>query len=247
MPSVVDGESAVLPAPAAFDLDDPAASLLDEPELDLAEPSISRPSRPFIDKDWVDEDHYFDGDLPTDQYGSGEWKETYKDIDEIQFNGSIRRHWKRGQNEVRQVIAQCRKVIGRDDVRREDLSRHFYGIQSPLFHLLRRRLGWEYDHFSRWASTGMRLSANQWTAAKLYDADHPQLDLDKFRAFTIEGRSGHQSYVIDDHKLHCELNPSKHRNLNVKFIKHVADNRVGTVIDTIVLTTTLLVANRITR
>ena len=132
MPSVVDGESAVLPAPAAFDLDDPAASLLDEPELDLAEPSISRPSRPFIDKDWVDEDHYFDGDLPTDQYGSGDWKETYKDIDEIQFNGSIRRHWKRGQNEVRQVIAQCRKVIGRDDVRREDLSRHFYGIQSPL-------------------------------------------------------------------------------------------------------------------
>ena len=241
----------MLPAPAAFDLDDPAASLLDEPELDLAEPSISRPSRPFIDKDWVDEDHYFDGDLPTDQYGSGEWKETYRDIDEIQFNGSIRRHWKRGQNEVRQVIAQCRKVIGRDDVRREDLSRHFYGIQSPLFHLLRRRLGWEYDHFSRWASTGMRLSANQWTAAKLYDADHPQLDLDtcmeeveyckcwrdistcgipttleemansevplweevqsvvnsQLRAFTNEGRSGHQSYVIDDHKLHCELNP----------------------------------------
>ena len=72
---MVDGESAVLPAPAAFDLDDLAASLLDEPELDETEPSVSRSSRPFTDKDWMDQDHYFDGDLPTDQHGSAEWKD----------------------------------------------------------------------------------------------------------------------------------------------------------------------------
>jgi len=83
---MVDGESAVLPAPAAFDLDDLAASLLDEPELDETEPSVSRSSRPFTDKDWMDQDHYFDGDLPADQHGSAEWKETYKDMDEIQVN-----------------------------------------------------------------------------------------------------------------------------------------------------------------
>ena len=35
---------------AAFDLDDPAASLLDEPELDETEPSVSWSSRPFTDK-----------------------------------------------------------------------------------------------------------------------------------------------------------------------------------------------------
>ena len=115
---MVDGESAVLPAPAAFDLDDLAASLLDEPELDETEPSVSRSSRPFTDKDWMDQDHYFDGDLPTDQHGSAEWKETYKDMDEIQVNAAIRRQWKRGRNEVKQVIAQCHKVIGRDDIRR---------------------------------------------------------------------------------------------------------------------------------
>ena len=49
--------------------------------------------------------------------------------------------------------------------------------------------------------------------------------------------------VIDDHKLHCEVNPAKHRNFNAKFIKHVTDNRVGMVIDTLSLTTTLLVAS----
>ena len=65
----------------------------------------------------------------------------------------------------------------------------------------------------------------------------------QLRAFAIEGRSGQQSVVIDDHKHHCEVNPSKHRNLNVKFIKHVADNRWGMVIDTIVCTTTLLIAS----
>ena len=113
---MVDGESAVLPAPAAFDLDDLAASLLDEPELDETEPSVSRSSRPFTDKDWMDQDHYFDGDLPTDQHGSAEWKETYKDMDEIQVNAAIRRQWKRGPNKVKQVIAQCHKAIRRDDI-----------------------------------------------------------------------------------------------------------------------------------
>ena len=48
---MVDGESAVLPAPAALDLDDLAASLHDEPELDETEPSASRSSHPFTDKD----------------------------------------------------------------------------------------------------------------------------------------------------------------------------------------------------
>ena len=37
---MVDGESTVLPAPASFDLDDLAASLLDEPELDESWPFV---------------------------------------------------------------------------------------------------------------------------------------------------------------------------------------------------------------
>ena len=47
----------------------------------------------------------------------------------------------------------------------------------------------------------------------------------------IIGRSGKQAYVMDDHKAHCMVNPSKHKNMNVRFTKHKADNRVGTVID----------------
>ena len=43
---MVDGESAVLPTPAALDLDDLAASLHDEPELDETEPSASWTSPP---------------------------------------------------------------------------------------------------------------------------------------------------------------------------------------------------------
>jgi hypothetical protein len=65
----------------------------------------------------------------------------------------------------------------------------------------------------------------------------------QLRTITIEGRTGPQSFVIDDHKAHCEVNPTKHRNTNIKFIKHVADNRLGMVVDTLVCTTTLLVAS----
>ena len=63
------------------------------------------------------------------------------------------------------------------------------------------------------------------------------------RTFTIEGRSGPQSFVIDDHKAHCETNPAKYKNMNQRFVKHVADNRWGMVINTIVYTTTFLVAS----
>ena len=100
-------------------------------------------------------------------------------------------------------------------------------------------------------ATCLRLSANNWTVAKLYDEDHPQECVERcmersafvavwhkiatcglpktrdeaangeiplwedvqakvnsqFRAICIEGRAAHQSYVIGDHKLHCEVLP----------------------------------------
>ena len=65
----------------------------------------------------------------------------------------------------------------------------------------------------------------------------------QFRAICIEGRAAHQSYVIDDHKLHCEVNPYRHNEIGIKILKHVLDNRWGAVVDTIVCTATLLVAN----
>ena len=265
---MVDSESAVLPAPAAFD---PADSGDSSSESESDAPFASRPSRPFQDNGWMDGDHYSEADVPTDCHNASEWTEKYKDLDEIQVNGAIKRQWKIGIEEVKQIIKQCQKVIGKESIRRADMSNHFYGPNSPLSDLFRRRLKWDHDHFTRWLSTSMRLSSNQWTTAKLYDKEHPQLNVDQcmeeaeywkcwedintcgvpetleesansevplweavqavvnnqLRAFAIEGRSGKQSVVIDDHKRHCKVNPSKHRNLNVKFIKHVADPAVG--------------------
>lgn len=42
-----------------------------------------------------------------------------------------------------------------------------------------------------------------------------------------EGHTGPQSFVIDNHKAHYEVNRLKYRNMNIKFTKHVADNRWG--------------------
>ena len=62
----------------------------------------------------------------------------------------------------------------------------------------------------------------------------------QLRTFTIGGRISSQSFVVNDYKAHCKVNPKKHRNMNVKFIKHVVDNRWGMVIDTIVCSSLLL-------
>ena len=92
---MVDDESSVLPSAAAIDPDehDASDSLFQ-----------SRPSRPCHDEGWLDDDHYFDHDEPIDPC-SVDWKEMYKDMDEIQVNGAIRRQWVRlGMEEVRQII-----------------------------------------------------------------------------------------------------------------------------------------------
>ena len=64
----------------------------------------------------------------------------------------------------------------------------------------------------------------------LWEEVQAKLNL-QLRSLCIKGRSGHQSYVIDDHKCHVEADPAKHKNLLAKFIKHTADNRWGMTID----------------
>ena len=131
-------ESEVLPAPAAFDPDD-GDEYNPVPEFDSL--SVSRSSRPSQDVGWADDDHYHDSDLPTDQYVPSKWTEKYKDLDQIQVYAAIKRQWKKGRKEVGQVVTKCQSIFQSDSIRREDLSRHFYGPNSPLFELLRRRLG----------------------------------------------------------------------------------------------------------
>ena len=173
---MVHDESAVLPAPAAFDPDNGEdCYLLSE----FNSPTVSRSSRPFQDTGWADDDHYHESDLPTDQIVPSEWTEKYKDLDQIQVNAAIKRQWKKGRKEIEQVIIKCQSIFDSDSIRREDLTEYFYGPNSPLFELLCRRLGWDHRHFLKWASTSLHLSANQWTVAKLYDANHPQSGVDE--------------------------------------------------------------------
>ena len=75
---MVNSESEVIPSPAGLH-----AGNVDEalPTDDLDSVLRSRSSRPHLDNGWLDEDHYFDGNVPTDEYVHGEWKEIYRDID----------------------------------------------------------------------------------------------------------------------------------------------------------------------
>ena len=85
-------ESFVLPAEVALDsADDEGDECFESP--------VARLSRPFEDTDWTDQDHFYDGDLPEESC-PGEWKLVHRDLDDIQFNGAIRRHWSKGKEEV---------------------------------------------------------------------------------------------------------------------------------------------------
>ena len=67
---MVADESAVLPAAAALGPDDSDPSAFED---ELARLSTSRPSRPSLDRDWQDEDHYHsaDTDAPADAFAHG--------------------------------------------------------------------------------------------------------------------------------------------------------------------------------
>ena len=51
---------------------------------------VLRLSRAHLDNNWLDEDHYFEDDTPVDTFDA-EWYEKYKDFDEIQVNGALKR------------------------------------------------------------------------------------------------------------------------------------------------------------
>ena len=75
----------------------------------------SRPSRAYLDSDWLDKDHYFEDNAPADTF-EDEWKEKCRDLDEIQVNGALNRQWKRGQDEINQMMELCRNVLGKEDL-----------------------------------------------------------------------------------------------------------------------------------
>ncbi len=173
---MANSKSEVLPLPVGLPDGEEGLSILSD---DLGSLFHSRPSRPCQDNRWCDEDHYFQHDAPVDVFDKKEWKETYKDLDKIQVNGAIQRQWKRGRIEFEQILAQCKDVIGKESLSQGDFVEYFHGANSPLFHLFQKRLDWNHCHYCKFMITNERLSANQWTTAKLYNKEHPQMDIDQ--------------------------------------------------------------------
>ena len=131
-------------------------------EGDLDSLFRARSSRPHLDKGWEDNDHYYQQhDVPGDQFSADEWKEKYKDMDEIHVNGSKQRQWNQGKEEIRQILKQCEELIGKESLRREDFVEFFFGVRSPLFEVFQRRLGMTHHDYVKFISTCARLSANQ--------------------------------------------------------------------------------------
>ena len=174
---MVADESAVLPDARAVDSDDDESSFAFE---DIAGDYRPRANRPSQDEGWMDTDHYNE-DTPSESHSAAEWRQAHRDLEPIMVNGAIVEQWRHAQGAIAQVIARMRVVIGNDNgsVCREDLSCHFYGAASPLFTCLQRRLKWDHRLFCKFVLTGMRLSANNWNAAQLYDKEHPQLNVDE--------------------------------------------------------------------
>jgi len=63
------------------------------------------------------------------------------------------------------------------------------------------------------------------------------------RNLVVVGRSGRQLYTIDDDKIHCETSKPKNHNVNVKIVKHAADNRLGMICDALMTTTTMMIVS----
>ena len=127
---MVHDASTVLPTAAAFGPDEDAASSL---EHEVESLSRARSSRPYHDDGWADNDHYFEYDEPVHVYAAGEWNRLHKDLGEMQVNGAITRQWKRGREEITQILSWCRDVLGNENLQREYFVEYFYGANLPLF------------------------------------------------------------------------------------------------------------------
>jgi hypothetical protein len=146
---MVNSESEVLPSSLGIPADDEVEDLGGEQEqayYDIGSLFQSRASRPGQDFGWLDKDHYFtEQDRPGELYREGEWTEKYTDMDEIKVNGAKRPHWNKSKEEIRQIIAQCHAVLGKDQGEQclscQDFTKYFHGVNSPLFILFRDRMG----------------------------------------------------------------------------------------------------------
>ncbi len=239
----------------------------------------------YDDEGWKGQDLYSD-DAPIEEVTTG-WNEKHIKMEPILVNGAKRRHWTMGQNKIKQTMARCQYVLGQEVLSRSDFSRHYFGVQSPMFITFQRRLKWDHLTFLRFAMTCCQLSANKWTVAKLYDINHPQHNMDRLmnrdefatcwrqietcglpdsrelsanheaplwedcqkslnsinRNLTVVGHTGTQLFTVDDDKVQVETDPRTHCNLNLKIVKHTADNRFGMIADTMVTTAVMLVVS----
>ena len=121
---MVNDESTVLHTVVAFESNE--ASTLSFAN-EVASLSLSGSSRPCHGNGWINEDHYAQSNTPVDSSNASKWKGMCKDLDEIWVNGGIKRQWRRGKEEVEQILRQYKDVLGKERLRQEDLFEYFFG------------------------------------------------------------------------------------------------------------------------
>ena len=130
---MVNGETAVLPAAAAFESD--KASALPLADGAVASFSRSRSSRLCHNDGWITKDNYSQSNTPENLFNASKWKGVYKCLDESWVNGTIERRWTRGKEEFRYILLQCKDVLGKESFYGEKTSSN---TSSEKIHLYLR-------------------------------------------------------------------------------------------------------------
>ncbi len=156
--------------------DDDFEHTFDE-ELDLH--NRVRENRAHLDPEYSLLDDY--DDVPDDE-PHGTWTPVDPTIVNVSVNGAKHQQREVCKSELEQVKAQCRKVLGTENPTKLDIVNYFFGANSLLCTLFRRRFGWTIRTFLLFMATNCRLSQDGSSASKLYDnefkTDHSHL-LDK--------------------------------------------------------------------
>lgn len=142
-------------------------------ELDLY--NRVRENRAHLDPGYSLLDDY--DDVPDDE-PHGTWTPVDPTIVNLSVNGAKHQQWEDCKSELEQVRAQVRKVLRTENPTRRDILNYFYGGNSLLCALFRRRFGWSTRTFLLFMATNCRLAANKSSASKLYNNEFPTPEID---------------------------------------------------------------------
>lgn len=114
-------------------------------------------------------------DVPDDE-PQGTWTAVDPTIVNLSVNGAKHQQWEVCKSELQQVRAQVRKVLRTQNPTRRDILKYFYGGDSSLCLLFRRRFGWSIRTFLLFMATNCKLLQDGISATKLYETEFNKHD-----------------------------------------------------------------------